>query len=183
MVRTWPTLSSSPIGDYRIFRLRQDRCVSPRTGAAHDFVVLEAPDWVNVVALTPDEQVVLIRQYRFGAAEVTLEIPGGMIDSGETPEEAARRELLEETGYAAKRLIALGAIAPNPAILNNRCYTFLAQDCRAVSVPQQDEKEDIAVEQRPLAEVAALLASGEISHALVAVAFQRLDLWRRALIG
>jgi ADP-ribose pyrophosphatase len=182
-IRPWEVLGSRGLQEFPILRLRQDRCVSPRTGAAHDLVVLEAPDWVNIVALTPDEQVVLIRQWRFGAREVTLEIPGGMVDPGEAPGEAARRELLEETGYAAAEWIELGSIQPNPAILNNRCHTFLARGCVVAGAQAQIETEDISVELQPLAAVPRLLADGAISHALVAVAFQRLDLWQRGLIG
>lgn len=181
-VRPWPLVGSRPLSDHRIFRLREDRRVSPRTGAAHDLIVLETPDWVNVIALTKEDQVVLIEQFRFAAQEVTLEIPGGMIDPGESPEAAARRELLEETGYEAESLVSLGSIAPNPAILDNRCHTFLLRGARRVAEPAQDEKEDIAVCERPLDEIPALLASGRISHALVAVAFQRLGFFQLGLL-
>jgi 8-oxo-dGTP pyrophosphatase MutT (NUDIX family) len=176
----WKTLASKPVADYRIFRLRSDRCVSPRTGEAHDFVVLEGPDWVNVVALTSTAEVVLIRQYRFGSAEVTLEIPGGMIDPGEDPVAAGARELLEETGYSAASYTLLGHVAPNPAIQTNRCYTVLAEGAALNGKQSLDEKEDISVELHPLADVPRLLRQGIISHALVWAAFQQLDLYRLA---
>jgi ADP-ribose pyrophosphatase len=182
-VRPWRITSTRRLQAFPILRLRQDRCVSPRTGAEHDFVILEVPDWVNVIALTPDEQVVLIRQWRFGAQEVSLEIPGGMIDPGESPAVAAVRELREETGYEAAEWLDLGSIQPNPALFTNRCHTLLARGCTAVGAPEQMDTEDISVELRPLAEVPRLLADGAIGHALVAVAFQRLDLWQRGLIG
>ena len=181
--RPWPTLSSRPVADYHILKVRMDRCESPRTGKAHDFVVLEAADWVNVVAITPDEQVVLIEQYRFGLQKVTLEIPGGMIDPGESPLDAGARELLEETGYRAKNYTLLGSVEPNPAFQNNRCYTVLAEGAtlEAGSAPHLDEKEDIGVTLQPLSAVPRLLREGAITHALVWTAFQQLDLYRRGL--
>lgn len=182
MTQTWEKLSSRPLFDLRLFRVRQDCCRSPRTGAAHEFLVLEAEDWVNIVALTPDERVVMVRQFRAGSGQVTLEIPGGIIDPGETPRTAAERELLEETGHRASEWIDLGSVHPNPAILSNRCHTFLARGCVLARPPLLDEREDITVELIPLREVPRRLAQGEIGHALVAVAFQKLDLWRQGLL-
>lgn len=182
-MRPWPVLSRTPVADYGIFRVRRDRCVSPRTGQAHDFSVLETADWVNVIALTPDERVVLIDQYRFGTERVTLEIPGGMIDPGEAPLCAGERELLEETGYTAEALTVLGHVEPNPALQPNRCYTVLAMGCRPQPGGQAlDEREDIGVRTVPLVEVPLLFARGEIRHALVWAAFTHLDLWRRGLL-
>ena len=171
MIANWKKLATRLIGDYRVFRLREDQSLSPRTGRAYTFYVLESPDWVNVVALTPAGQVVLIRQYRHGTEEVTLEIPGGMVDAGESPATAAARELLEETGYEAEEIIPIGLVAPNPAILNNRCHTFLARNARPVRPPQFDGSEDIALELAPLETVPELVRSGRISHALVIAAF------------
>jgi len=179
---SWKRLSSSPLHDYRILKTRADRYLLPRTGREHDFVVIESADWVNVVALTEDQQVVCIRQFRIGVARVTLEIPGGLVDPGERPIEAARRELLEETGYAAARFYALGSIAPNPAVQSNRCYSFLAEGCRLEGAQAPDEEEEIHVELIPLAEIPRRLADGDIEHALVAVAFQKLALLREGVL-
>ena len=101
MVKLWKCIRSRTDQSYRIFSIRTDTTLSPRTGAEHDFYVIESRDWVNVIPITADQQVVMVKQYRHGSRQVTLEIPGGLVDPGDTPEKAASRELLEETGYQA----------------------------------------------------------------------------------
>jgi 8-oxo-dGTP pyrophosphatase MutT (NUDIX family) len=178
MVKPWQRVSSRIAHHFDVFDLLIEARVSPRTGATADTVVLECVDWVNVVALTPEEDVVLISQFRFGTQEVALEIPGGLIDPGEAPLEAARRELREETGYVAERWTPLGTVAPNPAIQRNRLHTYLAEACRLDGPQAQDPGEDIDVELVPLADVPRRIACGDIHHALVAVAFYKLELLR-----
>ena len=166
-------ISSEHDKSYRIFDLRTDRARSPRTGQAYDFFVIESSSWVNIIPLTPDNNVVMVRQYRHGTREVTLELPGGLVESADTPENAALRELQEETGYGATAVIPLGAVHPNPAIQNNRCYAFLAENVYATGIQKQDEREDIAVVLEPLAEIPRLIKDGVITHALVIAAFYR----------
>jgi len=181
MVDSWQKEESERLGDYYIFRLRRDRSRSPQTGESHEFYVLEAPDWINVIPVTPDGQVVLIRQYRHGVGEVTLEIPGGMVDEGEgDPLETARRELLEETGYEAAEIVQIGVVAPNPAFLNNACYSFLARDVHRVREPQFDGTEYIELELVPLEAIPELIRSGRINHALTVAAFYHLDHFRQS---
>jgi len=172
-LKDWTLLSSEPERFCRLFSLRKDRAVSPRTGRPSDFFVVEASPWVNIIPITPQKEVVLIRQYRHGVRSVTLEIPGGLVENSDSPEEAARRELREETGYADRVLAPLGAVYPNPAIQNNLCHTFLAQDVYPVGALQQDEEEDIEVILKPLSEIPRLIRDGEINHALVIAAFCR----------
>ena len=189
MPKPWKLISSKRAESYRIFNLRTDRARSPRTHRTHDFYVLESRDWVNVIPLTPANEVVLVRQYRHGTREVTLEIPGGLVESDDSPEQSAHRELREETGYEAPAMIPLGAVHPNPAFLNNRCYTYLALDAVPAGDQEQDEKEDIEVVLKPLRELHRSIQEGEITHSLVIAAFYRF-FWeyvppdcRRALQG
>jgi 8-oxo-dGTP pyrophosphatase MutT (NUDIX family) len=156
---------------YHVFSVRTDTAYCPRTGREHDFHVLESPDWINVISLTPDDRVVLVRQYRHGNRGVCLEIPGGLAESGDTAEQAARRELLEETGYEASELFFLGSACPQPAILNNRSITYLARDVRKVQTPELDDTEDIEVVLVPVSEIPDLIRKGEITNAMVILAF------------
>ena len=171
MIKPWKLIRSQPAQSFRVFSVRTDTTVSPRTGIEHDFYVIETRDWINIIPLTDDDQMVMIRQYRHGSREVTLEIPGGLVDPGDTPKKAAARELLEETGYQAKKWIKIGVGNPNPALFNNRCYTFLAQDIKKIAAPTPDQTEDIEVVLIPLADIPELIRKGEIGHAIVIMAF------------
>jgi ADP-ribose pyrophosphatase len=180
MLRRWKKLRAESLGHYKIFELKREQYLSPRTGHTLDATIVDAPDWVNIVAITTEGAYVLIRQFRFGTEQMTLEIAGGMIDPGEVPLAAAERELREETGYAAKRWSAIGRFAPNPAFQRNYLHTFLAEGCEPAGDLAQDPGEDIEVVVSSESEVRAWLASGEIDHALVVIAFHALDLHRRS---
>ena len=171
MIKPWPCVRSQSERFYRIFSIRTDTARSPRTGIEHDFYIIESRDWVNIIPLTADHRVVMIKQYRHGSKKVTLEIPGGLIDSEDTPEGAAARELLEETGYQAEKMVKIGVVNPNPAVFNNRCYTFMAQNVTKVQDPMPDQTEDIEVFLIPLIEIPTLIQKGEIDHAIVISAF------------
>lgn len=175
----WQRVSSEQVADCRVFRVRRDLSQSPRDKSQHDFYCIEAPDWVNIIPLTANDEVVMIEQYRHGTGEVTLEIPGGMVDEGESPRESAARELLEETGYLAAKTIELGRARPNPAIQDNWIHLFLAPDASYTRAPQFDTTEHTVVRLVPLAQIPALIADATITHALVIVAFYRLWLYQQ----
>ncbi len=173
---SWTLLNRSHEGHFRVFDIFRQRMKSPESGSAHDFFVLDAPDWVNVIPLTPDNQVVCVRQYRAGTNTVTLEIPGGMIDPEDpTPTAAAAREMREETGYVADRYESLGAVAPNPAIQSNRCHTLCAVDAYRDGPQNLEGSEVIDVELVDLSDIPSLITTGRITHSLVIAAFYLLD--------
>ncbi|HKU43391.1 MAG TPA: NUDIX hydrolase [Polyangiales bacterium] len=182
MPDVWKKLHAERVANLRIFDLLRAEFESPRTGRAVAATILEAPAWVNVIPLTASGECVLIKQFRFGTEQLTWEIPGGMVDPGEAPLTAASRELREETGYAAQRWTPLGSVTPNPAYQNNRLFMFLAEGCERVGEPEPDPGEDIEVALRSEAQVDALIASGELDHALVLVAFHKLALLRRDVL-
>ena len=169
--KRWTKVSEQPPLDYRIFKLRQLEAADPRSGIPHPRVVLDSPDWVNVIPVTASGEVVLIRQFRFGTWSLTLEIPGGMVDPGEDPATAAARELEEETGYRAATMRSLGFCHPNPAIQGNRLHTFLAEDCAQAHGGRPDEQEDIEIVLTPRAQLDDLIRDGQITHSAVITAF------------
>jgi ADP-ribose pyrophosphatase len=171
MIKPWPRIRSQSVQSFRIFSIRTDTTLSPRTGTEHDFYVIETQDWVNIIPLTADHRVVMVRQYRHGSREVTLEIPGGLVDPGDTPEGAAARELLEETGYQAEEVVKIGMSNPNPAIFNNHCHTFMARNVTKVRDPMPDQTEDIEVVLIPLVDIPELIRKGKVDHAIVISAF------------
>jgi 8-oxo-dGTP pyrophosphatase MutT (NUDIX family) len=173
----WIQDSQSVRQDSRLFRQIVAQRRSPHTGRAHDFYRLQGPDWVNVVAFNDQMELLVVEQFRHGIDASTLEIPGGCCDEGETPEQSALRELREETGHRAEQWVSLGSCTPNPATQSNRCHSFLALGCRPEGDLALDPAEELQVWACPWVEWQDLMRRGDIHHALVLAAFQRLCLW------
>jgi 8-oxo-dGTP pyrophosphatase MutT (NUDIX family) len=182
MIKPWQTVRSKLVGDFRIFKLHSEVKVSPRTGKEHDFFLLNAVDWVNVIAVTPEQQLVMVEQYRHGSNSVELEIPGGMMDPDETdPVATGVRELREETGFEGQNARRLGDIWSNPAILTNRTHTVLVENCQLKHGVEFDSGEDLVTRLVPIKEIPQLVAEGKIMHSLVVVALYHFELWQRGL--
>ena len=178
MIRPWKKLGSTIPSDHRILTVRHDRVVNPRTNTEHEMVVLENPEWVNLIARTPDDELVMVEQYRHGSGTVELEIPGGMVDEGETPLESGLRELREETGYEGEHARILGSLLANPAIMNNQVHTVLVENCLKKHELDWDAGEDIALRLIPVADIPRLIRAGHIRHSIIVAALHLFALER-----
>jgi 8-oxo-dGTP pyrophosphatase MutT (NUDIX family) len=178
-IKPWEKVSSKRVGDFRVFNIRSDLKISPRTRREHDFYVIEAVNWVHVIALTTDGKLVMVEQYRHGSDTIELELAGGMIDPKDSsPLEAGLRELREETGYEGAQAEVIGQIYANPAIMNNICYTVLVRNCELKHLPNLDQGEDLAVTLVDVSDIPNLIQRGRIGHSLVVVGLYYFDLWR-----
>lgn len=157
---------------FELFKRRMRR----QSGDDHsegDFHVLSAPAWVNVIPITPKNEIVLVEQFRYGIEQPTLEIPGGIVDSGESPLESAGRELLEETGFGSDQWSSLGKVSSNPAILDNYTHIYLAENCRRIQPQNLDEHEHIKVHIIPFDDFLQQIRNGVVHHAIVLAAVSR----------
>lgn len=162
----WKVLSSEYIHKGPWATLRTDKCEMPDGRIVDDYYVLEYPNWVCTVAITEENKILMVRQYRHAAGIVSLEIPGGVIDGDEAPASAIRRELLEETGYQFDDIEHLATIYPNPSTANNQVYCYLSKGGKKVQEQNLDEHEELVVEEYTIAQVKQLLLDNKIPQAL-----------------
>lgn len=178
----WITKTENKEYETPIFNIFKRRAQLPEEGLESDFYIIDAPAWVNVIAVTGEQQLILVEQFRHGIEELTWEIPGGVTDPGETPEDTARRELREETGFVSECWTALGSLSSNPAILNNRTYLYLAEACIREGNQQLDANEYITVREYPVQDFLRMVRDGKVHHSIVVAAVARWLLQRPELI-
>jgi ADP-ribose pyrophosphatase len=169
----WRELAREPVADCKVFSVERSIAASPLDGSQHSFYRIHSSAWAQIVPITKDDQVVLVRQYRHGAGRVTLEIPAGLVDPGEEPMRAALRECLEETGYRARNAVSLGVVNPNPALFSNRLYAYLATDVEPAAEIHNIGTEQTEVVLVPVRRLPEMILRGDIDHALVVA-----TLWR-----
>lgn len=169
-IEPWVTTKEQVEYTTKIFKVLSREMKIESEGHLATFSIVVAPDWINVIALTDENEVVLVEQYRYGIEESTLELPGGMVDHGEHPKQTSIRELKEETGFEGNEVINLGKVSSNPAMLTNYTHTYLIKGCKRVSEQKLDGNERINVHVIPLQQFLDLVANGEVHHSLVVAA-------------
>lgn len=180
----WRTLETSYVSRKEWFTIRLDRMQLPNGAEIAEYWVAEYRPWVNVVAVTEDDRVVLIRQYRHGLGTVHFEIPAGTTDAGEDDlQAAAQRELAEETGYGGGRWTLLTTLSANPALQNNLTYTFLAEGARPLAAARPEQSEDLRVHLIPVTELRGLIEGGGFIQALHIAPLQQYLMRRMSWTG
>jgi 8-oxo-dGTP pyrophosphatase MutT (NUDIX family) len=178
----WKTLKRDKILHTPVFDVYKEKAVCLRNNFSWDFYTLECPhNWVTVVAVTVNNEIVMVKQFRYGSRNDELEVPGGLTEIGESPLDAGVRELKEETGYVGKNVLLLGKVCPNPAIQGNFCYTVLVEEAEKKFETEFDNAEDIQTVLIPLDRLEKDISSGEITHglALNSLFFYKLELEKR----
>jgi len=171
LVTKWETFTKKQVADLRIFNSTVVERLNPLTHQRSLFTVLESPNWVNIIPITDDGNVVFVRQYRHGTDSITLEIPGGLVETNEPAIEAAKRECIEETGYIGEgEPILLGTSYPNPAFLNNICSTFVWFGCKKLNGQNLDKHEIIEILEIPKNNIRRMILENEINHSVILTA-------------
>ena len=171
--RPWEVIRSEQGPDLVLFQTRYDWVRNPRNSKLMKAVILETRDWVNIVAVTPEKKILVVKQFRFGVARTTVEIPAGIIEKGESHEQAAKRELEEETGYTTDHWQYLAWFEANPAFLNNICHAWLALDVVKTQGLQLDDGEEISISELSMEEVRREIERGNMRNSLTLLALSR----------
>jgi 8-oxo-dGTP pyrophosphatase MutT (NUDIX family) len=169
-LKNWEYLGETTNMQTPVFDVVTLNCLSPKDGKAKNFFCLKAPQWVNILPITTDGQVVLVNQYRQGTRLFSLELPGGVVEPGQSLIETARRELMEETGYSASDFSLLCSLKPNPALFGNTIHTYLATGAEKTGTTDFDENEDLEMSLAPVEELPNMILDGRIDHALMVAA-------------
>ncbi|MEM7647478.1 MAG: NUDIX hydrolase [Pseudomonadota bacterium] len=179
LVMKWKILGSESLFSAGLFHLKADRCELPDGRVMPRYFVMDFPDWVNVLPMTENHEALLIKQYRHASKEVHIEIPGGSMDPrlNENAEQAARRELLEETGFDCQEMIAVGSHFPNPALQSNCMHTFLARGCFEKQEQKLDAFEDLEIYRCSLEQLKDHIRDGDIDHSLMLASLLKCLQW------
>ncbi|MDR2444155.1 MAG: NUDIX hydrolase [Deltaproteobacteria bacterium] len=169
-LKEWKLLDDSLTLKTPVFDVINRHCLSPKDGLEKNFVCLSAPEWVNIFAITPSGQVLLVNQFRHGSREFSLELPGGVVEPGQSLIETAQRELMEETGYSAEKFELLCSLRPNPALFGNFIHTFLAVNAAPTGHTDFDENEELTLTLATTDELLAMILDGRIDHAMMVAA-------------
>ena len=172
----WTIVQDEVYANCRIFEVHKRKMVRDSDQKEGDFYVIDSNDWVNVLALTSDQEIILVRQFRYGTQQYSLEPPGGVIEKGEDPIFAGKRELLEETGFSGTNPKLIGSVFPNSAIMSNRCHFVMLNDVEKHSDVSFDPHEELETILVPISELDNLVKSGEISHSIALNAIYHLQL-------
>lgn len=174
----WKRVATEPGPALPLFKVRFDEMRHPTGTYTHRCLVLECPDWVNVVAVTHSGHIVMVEQFRYGIGELSLEPPAGIVDDGESSIVTAKRELLEETGYGGGRWRYLGSVQPNPAFQSNLCHHWLVEGVSALAPPAPDPGEALRIRLMTRTELREAFTAGHLKHTLAISALSRyLSLW------
>lgn len=172
MIPKWETIKKTEIIDLHIFKAEKVIRRHPKWERSAEFTILNSKNWANIIPITENNEILLIEQYRQGIDKITIEIPGGLIESNELPIEAARRECIEETGYSSDtELIPIGMNYPNPAFLNNQCFSFAWFNVKKNYEQNFDLNEEVNVLPTPIDKVKQMIKEGTINHSIILTAF------------